>query len=58
MEMTMVKSCFCAVATLIGALIGASAPAEWRSDSARYARTAALANELKPADLAIVYRPY
>jgi hypothetical protein len=54
MEITMVKICFCAIAMLIGGLIGANAPAEWRSDSARLARTTALAGEPQSLDRAIV----
>jgi hypothetical protein len=54
----MVKHCYCAAAALIGALIGTNAPAEWRSDAPRVARSIALAEDMQPVDLTIVYRPY
>lgn len=54
----MFKYIYCAAATLIGAMIGANAPADWRGDASRVARTAALADDIQTADLAMVYRPY
>jgi hypothetical protein len=52
----MLKSLFCAFAALIGSIIGASAPPEWRGDEWRYARISAAT--MQTADLTIVYRPY
>ena len=59
----MSKVMFCAAATLLGGLLGASAPAEWRSDSSRYVRVTALFDGARfdgaqSADMALVYRPY
>lgn len=33
----MIKTCFCALAMLVGAVIGFNAPAEWRGDASRLA---------------------
>ena len=57
-EMIMFKSCFCALAMAIGALVGATSPAEWRADAERVARTAALVQQVTTSDLAMVYRPF
>ena len=53
----MIKACVCSVAVIVGAMIGANAPAEWRT-SPRLSDTSMSAAELKPFDIAMVYRPY
>ena len=52
----MPKLLFCAAAALLGGLVGAVAPAEWRSDALRYVQVAALYDD--QADVRLVYRPY
>jgi hypothetical protein len=54
----MFKVTFCAAAAVLGGLVGASAPAEWRSDSSRYVRVAELFDNGQSAAMALVYRPY
>jgi hypothetical protein len=54
----MFKTCYCALAMAIGALIGATAPVEWRADADRVARTAAVMDSATHSDLAMVYRPF
>lgn len=53
----MPKLLFCAAAALLGGLVGAVAPAEWRSDASRYVQVAALYDD-QAADVRLVYRPY
>jgi hypothetical protein len=53
----MFKVTFCAPAAVFGGLVGASAPAEWRSDSSRYVRVATSFDTAQSAAIA-VYRPY
>jgi hypothetical protein len=50
MVIKMIKTCFCAVAMLIGAMIGSYAPAEWRGDASR------LAADLQSVDMALADR--
>jgi hypothetical protein len=54
----MFKVTFCAAAAVLGGLVGASAPAEWRSDSSRYVRVAELFDNAQSAAMTLVYRPY
>jgi len=54
----MSKLLFCAAAALLGGIVGACAPAEWRSDAARYVLVAALYDGGQTADVSLVYRPY
>jgi hypothetical protein len=54
----MFKVTFCAAAALLGGLVGACAPAEWRSNSSRYIRGATLFDTAQSAAMALVYRPY
>ena len=53
----MTKAIYCALAMMIGAAIGGTAPAEWRGDSARYAAIATFDAAGNPA-VAMAYRPY
>jgi len=50
----MIKACFCAIAMMIGAAIGATAPASW-GDASR-GLTSSTAGQ--PMTLAMVYRPF
>jgi hypothetical protein len=49
----MIKTCFCAIAMMLGALIGANAPAEWRGNAPGIAIAAGVAS----IDIATAYRP-
>lgn len=53
----MSKTLFCAAVALLGGMVGANAPADWRSDAPRYTRAAGLA-EPPTIDAALVFRPY
>jgi hypothetical protein len=50
---TMIKTCFCAAAMLIGALVGLNAPAEWRGDAARIT----VVTDLQAVSIALADRP-
>jgi hypothetical protein len=49
----MIKTCFCAAAMLIGALVGLNAPAEWRGDAARIT----VVTDLQAVSIALADRP-
>lgn len=53
----MIKACFCAAAMMVGAMIGANAPAEWRGETPRTALLTLSAAELQLVDTAMVYHP-
>jgi hypothetical protein len=53
----MIKTCFCAAALLIGAIIGANAPAEWRGEPSRTTHLMLSAAELQLVDTAMVHAP-
>ena len=55
MVIKMIKTCFCAVAMLIGALIGSNAPAEWSGDASRLAHVSA---DIQAVDMALADRPH
>ena len=50
----MIKACFCAVAMLVGAAVGASAPASWGDASRHTTMTSAE----QPITIAMAYRPF
>lgn len=54
----MSKVLFCAAAALLGGMVGALAPEEWRRDVSRYIVLAALHDGGQVADVSLVYRPY
>jgi hypothetical protein len=54
-ESPMIKTCFCAVVMLIGAAIGANAPATWGDASRNLAMTASGEHTMT---IAMAYRPY
>ncbi|HEX2117531.1 MAG TPA: hypothetical protein VHM01_24280 [Alphaproteobacteria bacterium] len=51
------KAIYCALAMLIGAMIGGTAPEDWRGDAARYA-TIAMSDAANHLTAALVYRPH
>jgi hypothetical protein len=57
-ERTMSKAIYCALAMMIGAAIGATAPQEWRNDSDRYAAIATSADPEQSMTMALVFRPH
>ena len=54
----MSKAIYCALAMMIGAAIGATAPQEWRNDSDRYAAIATSADPEQSMTMALVFRPH
>jgi hypothetical protein len=54
----MSKAIYCAVAMLVGAAIGGSAPDAWRGDAARYDTIAMSADPAHSITVALVYRPH
>ena len=53
----MSKVIYCALAMLIGAVIGGTAPEAWRGDAARYAAIA-MSDPAHELSVALAYRPH